>query len=151
MVTGLVIGLVVPFIAMFAIAWLYIRLSLALPMIVDDNRFRLFEAWKISKPAQGKLTLLALAIVGIWFVLMLLTFIGYAAVLSGAVGASHLGWGGYFGRPGAQVAHDVVPLITAIGAVIVFISAPTQALCAGAWADAYRQLAPGRSVDEVFA
>jgi len=147
---GATFGVVFGVAGFLVATWVYIRLWLALPMIVDDNRFRLFEAWRLSRPAQGKLVLLVLAIAGIWLLLMLFSLAINAVVLFGAVRASGLGWGGYFSRPSAALIHDLMPLILAMGAVSICATTPVQAWCAGAWAEAYRQLAPRRSVDEVF-
>jgi hypothetical protein len=131
-------------------AWLFVRLALAMPMIVDDGRFHLFEGWRLSGPVQGRLSLLALTIFAIFMAVGLVTAMLYAGVLAAMVGASGLGWGGYFAQPSTTLAHDVVPIITGLAVLSVSITVPLHAICAAAWADAYLQIR-GDNTDEVFA
>jgi hypothetical protein len=146
---GIGFGVIMGVVALLACAWIMIRLAFSLPMIVADGRFRLFEGWRASRPVQGKLVQLVLAFVGVYLLALIVVLGIEVTVLAAVVAASGLDAPAFFNRPGAAVVHDLLPVLSALALVMGVFTWAIQTIFAGAWADAYRQVAPGQA--DVFA
>lgn len=145
-VAAIVTGGVGAVVAGGVLAWLALRLSLALPMTFVDNQFRLFESWTLT---QGHaLKLFGVALLVALFVLLievlaggvvfglLVAFAGSLAVAHGEAGADVL-----LNRPPIELLRTMWPLLAGLAALTAVLSAVLQVLFYAPWAVAHRALA----------
>jgi hypothetical protein len=143
-VIGVLLAVVVGIVSIVALFWLMFRLSLAGPMIVQDGKFHLFDAWALTRGHAGTLFLIVLCVVVILIVIE--AVIGAVGI---AVGVSFLGQaaGGlknlpaFFSQPPATIISSLLPALIVAGLFSIPISGGALAIIGAPWARAYRDLA----------
>jgi len=125
------------------LGWLIVRLALALPMTFDDGRFRMFEAWQLSKGHALELFfvwLLAFAVVLV-IELVIGSVIGFTAigVIAGHASAAG-GASSAFHRPAAEWIGQLAPWMLLGGAVLALFGAAAMVIMYAPLAAAYRLL-----------
>jgi hypothetical protein len=130
----LVLGAVL--IAFGVAAWLWLRLSLALPMSFVDSSFRLFESWRATQGQAGRMFLVVLVIFGIALVVeAAIGLVAFFASGGPAVFAS-------FRAAPAQAMARVAPVAIGFALVLAPLATAMFAVVGGAWAQIYRDLIP---------
>lgn len=125
-----------------ATLWVWLRLSMALPMTFRDRTFRLFESWSLTRGHAWRLFLLGL--------LLLLVFLGieiaavvavgaFASVLALA-GAAAMGFDTLSQRSFGDWAWVIVLVAAAAIPVFAYLGGFAYALFLGGWGSAFRQL-----------
>jgi hypothetical protein len=144
-VAAIVTGSAGAIVAGAVLAWLALRLSLALPMTFVDNQFRLFESWTLTKGHVWKL--LGVALLMVLFVLvleilaggvvfgLLVAFAGSLAAVSGPVDADTL-----FNQASMQSLRALWPFIAGVAVLMAVFGAVLQALFYAPWAAVHRAL-----------
>jgi hypothetical protein len=133
-----VIGLLV------LLCWALLRLSLAGPMMVEDGRFHLFDAWALTRGHVAELFLVAASlfiililvevVIGAFTFAIAMAFLGHAA---GGAAALH----GFFSRSPGQILAALTPALIGLGLVAIPVFGCLWAIIAAPWARAYRDLA----------
>jgi hypothetical protein len=141
---GALIAVLVGLAAVVGVVWIILRLSVVGPMIVQDGKFHLAEAWALTRGHAGSLFLIALCM---FVILMLIeSVIGVVAL---AIGAGVLGQmaGGFsnlpafFSRPPATILANLAPALVVAGLASIPISGTMMAIIGAPWARAFRDLA----------
>ena len=65
-----------------------LRFSLVGPMLVDDNRFHLFESWTLTRGRLGSLMLLGLGLIGVFLAIEIVVLILLAAIAAAVISAA---------------------------------------------------------------
>ncbi|MGH7023576.1 MAG: hypothetical protein ACREEB_08305 [Caulobacteraceae bacterium] len=125
--------------------WLFCRLALVGPMMVDDGKFHLTDAWALTKGHAG--TILAIALLLFVVLMILVSVIGLIAV---AVGVGFVGQaaGGltniqaFFQQPANQILAALGPALIVYGLAAIPVSGGLLAIMFAPWAKVYRDLAP---------
>lgn len=120
-----------------------IRLSVAGPMMVEDGRFHLTDAWAMTRGHAGELLLVGIllfvmlilmeVVLGAFALAIGLAFLAQAA---GSLAAVH----SLFARPPAEVLAILAPGLIVIGLVSIPLFGCLWAILAAPWARAYRDL-----------
>ncbi len=150
---AVIVGLVGGIAMIIGVAFIAARLSLVGPMIVDDGRFHLTDAWALTRRHAGGLFVVMLCLVAL--VILAQIVFGLIAVLTGATflaatagGFDHLST--FFRRPPGEILSGMSPLL----GISVVVSAPLlgafMAVTGAPWARAYRDLA-GPDLSATFA
>jgi hypothetical protein len=125
--------------------WLALRFSLAGPMIVADNEFRLIESWRLTKGHAGELFLMTL-----WLVVILVAVELVIYALCGALVLANLSAvPGGIERLRRLTFESIGPLLNAlmpslilVGLVGTLFTGVILTIFTAPWAAVYRQLAP---------
>ena len=131
-------------IALFALLiFVLLRLSIAGPMMVEDGKFHLMDAWALTRGRVSDLFLIGVLLVVILIVIEVvlgafalaigLAFLGEAA---GSLAAIQ----GLFARPPAEIFAILAPGLIVVGLVAVPVFGCLWAILAAPWATAYRAL-----------
>lgn len=124
--------------------WLVIRFSMAMPMTFAQQQFRLFESWSLTRGKALGLCLLYL-VVGVVVMVCIFAIEIVCAILVFTVLGLNLGeasFQAFIRQPPDQLIAAVAPWVLGIGFVWAIIAGFISAVTVGAWASAYRQLAP---------
>jgi hypothetical protein len=135
-ITGVLLGLG----ALWGLAYVALRLSMIGPMMVDDGKFHLFDAWALTKGRAGALFLMALGLLGILIVLeivvVVVAWIIGASVLGGVAGATSA-IPALLRQPPASVLSHLAPLLVIGGAAAIPLYGAFVAIFGAPWARAY--------------
>lgn len=124
--------------------WLFARLGLLLPMSFQGGRFRPAEAWRLSQPQAPRIFAVIAVLASLAGVAYAVIFGTVFAKVSAAIPLAQLN---------AELQKDPQALakvldpntITAMGLMLLIVSAIARVTLFGAWADIYRQLGLVRS------
>jgi hypothetical protein len=149
-----VVGLVGAIAAVVGVVYLALRVSLVGPMMVDDGKFHLTEAWTLTR---GKVaSLLGLALLLLVLVMacelvvgLVVLGVGFGALGSVAGGLRNLP--SLFQQPPAAVLGKLAPILVGLAAIWVPLAGCLLAILGAPWARAYRDLRPARDIAETFA
>lgn len=133
--------------------YLLARLSLVGPMMVDDGRFHLVDAWALTRGKAAQLFGLALLVLVVLIAAELVVALVLAAVGLGV--AASLGGGlkalpAFFQQPPSVVLAHLGPFLAALAVIWIPLTGCAAAIGAGPWARAYRDLRPARDIAETF-
>jgi len=141
------LSVVVTWLAMAAIAaWVFLRLSLALPIAYAERKTGIIEAWKLSRGH-------VLNMLGVWFVILLVMAIVYAfafgLMFGPALASLPLGnLAQALEDDPALLARSMNPLTAFVGGAGLLVAGGLlRVTFAGAWAHMYRQLTMKPAVD----
>jgi len=144
-IAAIVVGVVVVLACMSGLIYVMLRMSLVGPMIVDDEKFHLVDAWRLTKGHVGRLLgtglLVALLLVGVE--LLVYALIGGLAALGVGVSAGgfdHLD--AFFGQGPGPVAAKLWPYLIPAPVLGVPLAGCACAIALAPWARAYRDLVP---------
>ncbi len=152
---AVVIGILLGAVGLWAMVYVALRLSMVGPMMVDDGKVHLVDAWALTKGKAGQLFLIGLCLVVILIVAeiivaLVMGIIGFGAVA--AIAGGMQGIPGLFKQPPGTILSSLSPLIAL--ACLLFIPLYGAALAIGGapWARAYLDLRqmPETDVAKVF-
>lgn len=126
-----------------AVVYVALRLSLVAPMIVDDGKIHLLDAWALTRRHAGGLFMIALCLAGILIAAEIV--IGLLVLIAGlgALGSLPGGLPGirtFFLQPPAAILSSLTPLLIIGGLVSAPIAGCSFAIIGAPWARAYRDL-----------
>jgi hypothetical protein len=140
---AVIVGIVLGLGALCGLAYVALRYSMVGPMMVDDGRFHLFDAWALTKGKAGALLLMALSLFGIAIVVemavVLIAWIIGLSVLSGVAGGLSA-IPALFRQPPATLLADLTPLLVLAGAAAIPLYGAFLAIFGAPWARAYLDL-----------
>jgi hypothetical protein len=125
-----------------AIAWVLIRLSLAVPMTFAEKRFRVTESWALTRSQVFKMFVVALAVgVIVWLIEMILG----AVILSVVLGVAGHGQGlsAYLALEPADLMRRLLPLTIGLGVVVTPIGVAMMVVLYAPLVEVYRALNAG--------
>ena len=143
-VVGAILVVVAVIAAVVALFWLIFRLCLAGPMIVQDGKFHLFDAWSLTRGHAGTLFLIALCVA---VILLVLEAVVGAVALALGLGLLGQAAGGlrnlptFFSQPPATILSSMAPALVIAALASIPISGAAMAIIGAPWARAYRDLA----------
>jgi hypothetical protein len=126
------------------LCWVLLRLSLAGPMMVEDGKFHLADAWALTR---GHVVELFMVMAALFIILILIeVVIGAFALAIGIALLGHAAGGlaalhSFFTRPPAEILAAVAPGLILLGLVAIPVFGCLWAIIAAPWARAYRDLA----------
>lgn len=138
------VGLFGMFVAWAVLIWLCIRFSMAAPMSFAERQFRLFESWRLTRGKAFSLFLLYL-VIGLIVMAVALIIEGIIASVALSVLGVNFNIDGlrdFLDQPPERIVSTAGPYVIAIDLVWAVIAGFFMAATVGAWASAYRQLAP---------
>lgn len=151
---GVVVAVVGGLAVLALLIWILCRLSLVAPMMVEDGKFHLTDAWALTSGqfwplfAIGALLFVILlvieAVVGV--VVLALGF-GYISQLAGG----SEGLKTFFTRPPAEIMASLGPVLLVALVVSIPLYGALNAILMAPWARAYRDLRPPTDVAATFA
>jgi hypothetical protein len=152
-VAGVIVGVVGGVAAFVAVTYLALRFALVGPMMVDDGRFHLGEAWALTR---GKtVSLFAVGIVVFLILLaaelvfgLVLAAVGFGMLASIAGGLQNLA--PFFHQPPQVIMGKLSPLLVVAVVIWTPLMSCALALMGAPWARAYADLRPPRDVAEAF-
>jgi hypothetical protein len=127
------------FVVLGVVAWLFLRMSLALPMTFAERRFRLFESWSATRGNGWRLFGLAAVIWLLLIVAELILGLGGFMLLGGPARLSQFA---ALARDPQALMSRMAPIWLGFSVVAVVLTTVFYALVGAAWADIYRQLKP---------
>jgi hypothetical protein len=135
------------FVVMAGIGYPFVRLTMAIPMSLAENRFRLFEAWTLTKGYGWPLFALAMLLVlGVIASEIVLFGVLFTAAVGAAGGFDVEHFKAFFGDPEwVQRGRGWLGLIGLFYAVLAMIMMP---LMVAPWARAYQLITGVRTEDE---
>jgi hypothetical protein len=150
---GVAIGVVLTIALVCGLIWLAARLSMVLPMSFDERRFRIAEAWALTRGHTKSLLLLAVLLVLLGVAIAVVMF----AVLGAAVAAFVASFSDaqqmqtFFTQPTDDVMRELTPWGLAAAALSAIVSTFGLVIFTAPWAEAYRQITGDRAAtEEVF-
>lgn len=125
--------------------WAVCRLSMVGPMMVDDGKFHLFDAWSLTRGHFWSLFMVALLVIVILIAIevvlgVIALAVGFGWLAQAAGGGANLKT--FFQRPAADVMTTLAPGLMAVAVFSVPISGCLNAIMLAPWARAYRDLRP---------
>jgi hypothetical protein len=126
------------------LGWALLRLSIAGPMIVEDGKFHLADAWALTR---GQVTELFMVAASLFIVLVVIEVVIGAIVLAVGIAFLSQAAGGlvalhsFFTRPPVEILAGLAPGLIVLGLVAIPITGCLWAIIAAPWAWAYRNLA----------
>jgi hypothetical protein len=120
-----------------------LRFSFVGPMMVEDDRFHLFESWSLTRGRMGSLLLIVLCLIGILLafeVVILALLVGVSAAAVGSVGGINQVTELFQHSPQALLAR-VWPFLAVYGVLMVPVSGCMLAIVGAPFARAYRDVA----------
>ena len=140
-VTGIVYGGV-----LLVSLWLMTRLGLVMPIAYGERRVRLGEAWRASRPHAGRL-FLVLAVLTALLVAAYVAIVGSVlSMVSATIPLPELN--AALQRDPQALAKALNPTtVTALGLMLLLVSAIARVAFFGAWADIYRQVRAARPAE----
>ena len=128
------------------LCWVFLRLSMAGPMMVEDGKFHLGDAWGLTRGHAADLFVIAASL----FIVLLVieVVIGAFTVAVGLATLGHVAGGlaalhGFLVRPPAEILAGVAPGVIVLGLVAIPVFGCLSAIIAAPWANAYRDLTRG--------
>ena len=122
------------------------RFAFVVPMMVDDGRFHLFDAWTLTKGKVGSIILIGLCLVLIALLLGAVInalFIGLGAAALGVAAGGFNNLQTFFTQtPPQQILMTLAPSLILLGLLIIPIQGAAQAIFIAPWARAYRDVVP---------
>jgi hypothetical protein len=122
------------------------RFAFVVPMMVDDGRFHLFDAWSLTKGKVGSIVLIGLCLVLIAMVLGLVIdgiFIGLGAAALGVAAGGFNNLQTFFTQtPPQQIIMSLAPSLVLLGLLLIPIQGAALAIFVAPWARAYRDVVP---------
>jgi hypothetical protein len=145
-VAAVIVGVLAVIAVIVGIIYVELRFALLGPMIVHDDRFHFFDAWRLSRGKVGGLFLIGLCLAGIVVaaevLAIALTFgAGAAALYLAAGGFNELQ--GFFQQPPPLIASKLWPLAALWALVAVPAAGALSAILCAPWARVYRDLTTG--------
>jgi hypothetical protein len=121
------------------IAWLLLRLSLALPMSFAENRFMLYESWSLTKGQALKMFLVVLTLLVFALAIELpVSFVVRTVILNQVAHASS--WRAFLHGSPSEVAARLTPVIIGYAAVGSVFAMALYTVLVAPLAEMYRQL-----------
>jgi hypothetical protein len=138
-----IVGVVAVIALLVAIFYVALRFSLVGPMMVDDGKFHLFDAWALTRRHVAGLFLVALIlfailIIGEIVVGLVLMLSGLGVLSSAAGGVTHIE--AFFHQPVPVILGALAPFLVIMGIVWVPVTGCAFAIAGAPWAKAYRDL-----------
>lgn len=134
--------------------WFVLRISLIGPMMVDDGKFHLEDAWRLTRGktwglfAIGLLVfLLLMAIYAVVGLLMAAIGIGAMSVIAGGLANAQ----SFFQQAPGVVISRLAPALAVLTVIWIPVAGGLLAIMGAPWARAYLDLRPERDVAETFA
>lgn len=147
--------MVAGFVGIFALLiWGLCRLSMVGPMMVDDGRFHLADAWALTRGHVWSLFAIALLLIVMLILIevvlgVIALVVGFSWLSQAAGGAANLQ--SFFQKPPAEVLSTLAPALMVGAVVSVPLSGCFNAIIMAPWARAYRELRPPVDVAATFA
>lgn len=134
------VALVLGVVLIVLLIWVILRLILALPMTFAEGRFRMFEAWQLSRGHALQLFFIGLLAFAIVLVIEMVVggVIGFTAI--GVIASHASAAGGAFHRPAAEWIGQLAPWLVLGGAILALFGAAAMAIMYAPLAAAYRLL-----------
>jgi hypothetical protein len=151
MVGVIILGVLV---LLVAIIYVLLRFAFVAPMMVDDGRFHLFDAWTLTKGHVGALFVIGLC-------LLLILFVGEAIVGAIFLGLGAAGLGAAAGgltapaiqafvsQPPSVIVAHLAPWLVAWLVIAIPIEGCAMAILIAPWARAYRDAVPPAALTPV--
>jgi hypothetical protein len=135
-----IVGAIALFVALF---YGLLRFSMVVPMMVDDGKFHLMDAWALTKGKVLSLFIVGLGSTALLFVGEIIVVIVLGALV--AIGFSVIGGdltnlGPFLKQPPAVIFTKLAPLLAVLAVIWAPISGCALALWGAPWARAYRDL-----------
>jgi hypothetical protein len=122
------------------------RFAFVVPMMVDDGRFHLFDAWSLTKGRVGSIILIGLGLVLIGLVLGAVVDAVLLALGAAALGVAAGGLGNlqafFTNTPPQQIILALAPMLALLGLLLIPIQGAALAIFVAPWARAYRDVVP---------
>lgn len=135
-------ALVIVAVAMTAVLYGVVRLSMALPMTFVERRFLLFESWAVTRGHGWPLFWLASLLMAVVLLIQVAVF-GCALIAVVGVGfAFRDQLGPLFAGPSAAWLSVVAPVVLVAAAAFSLVAVALFTVMLAPWADVYRQLHP---------
>ena len=135
-IAGIVLGVA----AVWGLVYVVLRFSMVGPMMVDDGKVHLLDAWALTKGRAGALFLMALCLLGILIVLELV-LVAIAAIVGVSVLSSIAGAvsaiPALLRQPPGVVLSDLTPLFVIGGLAAIPLYGALLAILGAPWARAY--------------
>lgn len=142
---AVVIGLAV-LVLVFGLIYIFARFAFVVPMMVDDGRFHLFDAWTLTKGRVGGIVLIGLCLFLIASVLGLVievVFVGLGAAALGMAAGGLDNLQAYFTHtPPMQILAALAPSLILLSLLTIPIQGAFLAIFYAPWARAYRDVVP---------
>jgi hypothetical protein len=146
MVTAaIIVGVLAAIVLIVASIYILLRFAFVVPMMVDDGKFHLFDAWSLTKGKAGSLFVIGLC-------LMLIAFAAEAVIGALAIGlgvaALGVSAGGlenlqaFFQLPPMTILTRLMPWLIVFGVAAIPIEGCAMAIFMAPWARAYRDVVP---------
>lgn len=131
----------------FGLIFVLLRFSLIAPASVIEQKFRLFESWRLTKGHAGSLFLVALLNI----IVVMLVQSGVMAVVFGLASVTLLGSGAlshideaaltaFFSQPPAALTQQLLPWVLGLGLIVGVVASAFLTLAMAPWAYVYRAL-----------
>lgn len=149
-----IVGIIAGIAAFVVMAYLVLRVSLVGPMMVDDGKFHLAEAWALTRGKVASLLAMGLVVFLVLIavemvVALILVAAGLGVVSSLAGGLRNLPV--FFQQPPGVFLPKLAPLLAVLAVVGVPLGGGLLAIMGAPWARAYRDLRPKGDISETFA
>ncbi len=142
---GIIVGLAL---LVLLVGGVYIaaRFAFVAPMMVDDGRFHLFDAWSLTKGKAGSIILIGVCLALIALVLSLIIDIVFVGLGAAAIGVAAGGFNNlqtYFTQtPPQQIFMSLAPSLILLAILTIPIEGCALAIFFAPWARAYRDVVP---------
>ncbi len=139
------VGLALGILVLWGLIYVAVRLSAVGPMMVDDGKVHLLDAWALTKGRAGQMFLMGLCVFVILFVMVIVVEIVIVALFMG-VGFTAFSAGGsqaaasLFKQNPAMLLSKLLPVMIFAGVLAVPIYGATLAIMGAPWARAYLDL-----------
>jgi hypothetical protein len=121
------------------------RFAFVVPMMVDDGRFHLFDAWSLTKGRVGSIVVIGLCLMLIGMVLGVVIeaiFLGLGAAALGMAAGGFNNLQTFFTQPPQQIIMTLAPSLILLALLIIPIQGCATAIFMAPWARAYRDVVP---------
>ena len=152
---AVVIGILFGAAVLWAMVYVALRLSMVGPMMVDDGKIHLVDAWALTKGKAGQLFLIGLCLFAILIVaeiivVLVMGIIGFGAVA--AIAGGMQGIPSLFKQPPATILSSLTPVIAIAALMFIPLYGAALAIGGAPWARAYLDLRqmPDTDVAQVF-
>ena len=149
---AVIVGVLGALVLIVALIYVLLRFAFVIPMMVDDGKFHLFDAWSLTKGHTGALFVIGLCLtliglVGEMVVGAIVFALGAAAVGTSAGGLENLQ--AFFNLPPMTIFTRLGPWLAVFALLAIPLEGCVMAIFMAPWAQAYRDVAPS-SVASVF-
>jgi hypothetical protein len=122
------------------------RFAFVVPMMVDDGRFHLFDAWSLTKGKVGSVVLIGLCLMLIGLLLGVVIealFIGLGAAALGMAAGGFNNLQTFFTQtPPQQIIMTLAPSLILLALLVIPVQGCATAIFFAPWARAYRDVVP---------